>query len=367
MLDALKEAETRHTADFQVTPSGEYAAFPTTAPLTGYENSGYSEVFRFDAATNELDCASCDPTNAQATGNASLASNGSSLADDGRVFFNSDDALVLRDTDNRQDVYEWEAVGAGTCQSESPDFFSLDNECVSLISSGSSPFDSGLLSVSADGTDAFFFTHDTLAPQDHNGPITKIYDAREAGGFFVIPEPPLCASSDECHGPGSQSPSPSNLGTFRGTGGNYTPPPSPCRQGFLAKNGRCVRKPHKMKHHHKRTSTVSTGGESDPPSRAALRSLVAGCLLALALLSAKAQASEAIAPHSFTTTTSTSRLVLTPTYIPSSNSKAPANPSRRRTWPSTLLRGCSATPTRSPSALHLISPSTSVAPTRKPG
>ncbi len=252
VLDALSEAETRHTADFQITPSGEYAAFPTTEPLTGYKSSGYSEVFRFDAATNEINCASCDPTNAQATGNASLASNGSSLTDDGRVFFNTDDALVLRDTDNRQDVYEWEAVGAGTCQAESPDFFSLANECINLISSGSSPFDSGLLSVSADGTDAFFFTHDTLAPQDHNGPITKIYDAREAGGFFVIPQPPLCASSDECHGPGSQSPPPSNLGTFRGTGGNYTPPPSPCRQGFLRKNGRCVRKPHKVKHHHQR-------------------------------------------------------------------------------------------------------------------
>ncbi len=37
----------------------------------------------------QLDCASCDPTNAAATGDATLASDGLSLTDDGRVFFNS--------------------------------------------------------------------------------------------------------------------------------------------------------------------------------------------------------------------------------------------------------------------------------------
>ena len=33
VLDAVKEAETRNTADFQVTPSGEFAVFTSTAPL----------------------------------------------------------------------------------------------------------------------------------------------------------------------------------------------------------------------------------------------------------------------------------------------------------------------------------------------
>ena len=39
-----------------------------------------------------------------------------------------------------------------------------------LISAGTSPFDSRLLSASANGTDVYFFTRDTLAPQDENGP-----------------------------------------------------------------------------------------------------------------------------------------------------------------------------------------------------
>ena len=52
-----------------------------------------------------------------------------------------------------------------------------------LISTGTSPFDSSLLGVSADGTDAYFFTRDTLVPSDENGSRVKIYDARAGGGF----------------------------------------------------------------------------------------------------------------------------------------------------------------------------------------
>ena len=69
------------------------------------------------------------------------------------------------DLDNREDVYEWE------------------NGKTSLISTGLSPFNSSLLSASADGTDAYFFTRDTLVPQDINGSLVKVYDARENGGF----------------------------------------------------------------------------------------------------------------------------------------------------------------------------------------
>ena len=80
--------------------------------------------------------------------NRQLARNGLSLTDDGRVIFNSTDPLVPSDLDNREDVYEWSPAGT------------------SLISTGLSPFNSSLLSASADGKDAFFFTRDTLVPQD---------------------------------------------------------------------------------------------------------------------------------------------------------------------------------------------------------
>ena len=49
VLDSVKEAEARHTADFEVTPTGEFAAFTTIEPLDEYENAGYSEIYRYDA------------------------------------------------------------------------------------------------------------------------------------------------------------------------------------------------------------------------------------------------------------------------------------------------------------------------------
>ena len=259
MLDALKEAETRKTADFQVTPSGEFAVFTSTLPLSGYASEGYAEAYRYDAVTEELDCSSCNPTNAQATSSATLASNGQSLTDDGRVFFNTANPLVLRDTNERQNVYEWEPRGTGTCQPESPSFSIFTDACVGLISSGQSPFDSKLLGVSANGTDAYFFTHDSLAAQDHNGPITKIYDARTDGGFFEVPKPPPCAASDECHGPGSQAPGSPEVRTNAGSPANYRPPAS-CQRGFVANHGRCVRKPHKPKRRHRRVIHRHKGG-----------------------------------------------------------------------------------------------------------
>ena len=64
----------------------------------------------------------------------------------------------------------------------------------------------GLVSVSADGVDAYFATLDQLVTQDHNGEQLKIYDARTNGGFAADVPPPNCEAADECHGPGSSGP-----------------------------------------------------------------------------------------------------------------------------------------------------------------
>jgi hypothetical protein len=173
---------------------------------------------------------SCTITNAQATGDATLSTEGLNVSNDGRVFFTSTEPLVLRDTDGRKDVYEWE------------------DGHLQLISSGTSQFDSGLLTASADGKDAYFFTHDTLVKEDTNGSVNKIYDAREDGGLFVLPEPPQCAASDECHGAGSKaSPSPS-VSSIAGTPGQFQQPESnKCRRGQVKRHGHCVRRKHRNK------------------------------------------------------------------------------------------------------------------------
>jgi hypothetical protein len=244
VLDSVKEAEIRRTADFQVTPDGGVAAFPTLAPLSEYENQGHTEIYRYDATSEALQCVSCTPTNAAAEGNAGLASEGLSLSDDGRVFFDSTDALAPRDLDGRRDAYEWEPLGAGTedgiCEKSSLSFSAVSDGCLALLSTGSSPLDSSLLGISSDGVDAYFFTRDVLVPQDRNGALVKIYDARSGGGFPYTPPPPPCKASDECHGAGSPAPAVAPINTVTGASGNVSF--KKCRKGFVKKHGRCQRK-----------------------------------------------------------------------------------------------------------------------------
>ena len=68
VLDALKAVEQTKTADFEVTPSGRFAAFVTKRALSEYENAGFAEVYRYDATTESLDCVSCNPSESAATG-----------------------------------------------------------------------------------------------------------------------------------------------------------------------------------------------------------------------------------------------------------------------------------------------------------
>jgi hypothetical protein len=229
----VEAAGTRNTADFQVNPNGNDAAFTTALSLKpGFENRGFSEVYRYDAFEDQALCVSCDPSNAPAVGKASLASNGLSLTEDGRVFFNSLDPLVLSDTNDQQDAYEWEE---GT---------------VDLISSGINENASSVLSAGSDGTDVYFFTHEKLAPQDENGPVVKIYDAREEGGFFVSPSKQPCKASDECHGAGTVPAPVPEIQSTQGTNGQVAEEKSPrCKKRFVRKNGKCVKK-HPKHHRH---------------------------------------------------------------------------------------------------------------------
>jgi hypothetical protein len=225
--DAVKDGEVHRYGDFQATPSGDFAVFTSSLPLTGYLTGGRGEVFRYDVEGQETACASCAPTNARPffSGDATLASKGLSVSDDGRVFFTSPEPLALFDSDAKKDVYEW-----------------VDGK-PQLISSGISPFDSGLLSAGSNGTDAYFFTRDTLAPEDENGTLMKIYDAREKGGFFSIPDPPQCAASDECHGPGSRAAAPAAIGSLAGAEGNLPKATvGKCKAGSVRRHGKCVKR-----------------------------------------------------------------------------------------------------------------------------
>jgi hypothetical protein len=220
------------------TPNGTHLAFLSARSLTGYDNTDANtgepdtEIFSYDANTEKLVCVSCNPSGSQPIGPSSFdtrqqlpyalqgytprnySENG------GRLFFNSDDALVPHDSNGRQDVYEWEQDGEGSCGQTSG--------CIYPISDVAGNYESFFLDASPSGNDVFFATEDQLVPSDTDFHV-DIYDARVDGGFPVSTEPPGCDNGDSCKGP--VSPQPGAFGTpasatFSGAGNlPISPPP----------------------------------------------------------------------------------------------------------------------------------------------
>jgi sugar lactone lactonase YvrE len=194
----------------RVTPDGRHVAFDSARSLTGYDNRDAvtgqpdSEVYLYDASTNQLACASCNPSGAQPTDNVSIQAinaTGNSpgwdggqlylsrnLSDDGsRLFFETTDALAAGDVNGMQDVYEYE------------------HGRPYLISSGTSDVDSSFFDATPSGSDVFFETASQLAAQDTDQKL-DIYDARVGGGFPPVPPVGVPCSGDLCKPPPSGSP-----------------------------------------------------------------------------------------------------------------------------------------------------------------
>jgi hypothetical protein len=164
------------------------------------------------------------------------------LNDEGdRVFFNSFDALVLRDTNGAKDVYQWQAAGSGNCDAQSSAYVSISDGCLSLISSGQSPTDSELIDASASGNDVFFTTVEGLLPQDFG--LIDVYDARVEGGFPSPSSAPAACEGEACQGPlqAPNDPTPASS-TFEGAGNvkGETKAKGRCAKGKARRKGRCV-------------------------------------------------------------------------------------------------------------------------------
>lgn len=248
-----------------MSPNGEYLAFMSNKSLTGYNNTDVDEaggkhadeeVFLYDAGTKLLVCASCNPSGHQPTGVFDTENAGEGigllvdrrhdwigswlagsipgwtpvqenhladyqsryLSDNGRLFFNSADALAPQAVGHTrpeqigsekvvavgvENVYEYEPDGEGSCASS--------NGCVSLISSGTSEHESAFLDASASGNDAFFITAQPLLPQDRDTSL-DVYDARvcsEASPCLTPPPPPPppCNTAKSCNATSSSPPS----------------------------------------------------------------------------------------------------------------------------------------------------------------
>jgi hypothetical protein len=261
----------------RVSPNGRWLAFMSNSNLTGYDTTDAvskhpdEEVYLYNATTNKLVCPGCNPSGARPVGVAYansflvaadrvlepttwVASNvppwtrmkGSEsryqsryLSNSGRLFFDSNDALVPQDVNGTQDVYEWEPAGvpegsAHACSSATPGYSAASGGCVAPISSGTSNEESAFLDASETGGDVFFLTSARLVAQDFDNAL-DIYDAHECTTqvpcFAQAPvSPPPCTTGDSCKA--APAPQPSIFGappsaTFSGAGNVAAAVPAP--------------------------------------------------------------------------------------------------------------------------------------------
>jgi DNA-binding beta-propeller fold protein YncE len=246
----------------RVSPNGQYLAFMSDRSLTGYDNADASpsaggaadeEVFRYGvpaSANPGLVCASCNSSGQRPhgvfeqagpsstllidrqkvwgnrwlagsvpgwTGSEEVSSYHQSryLSDSGRTFFDSADALVRKDTNLKEDVYEYESNGEGGC--------ALPAGCQALISSGESQGESAFLDASESGDDVFFLTIGKLVPEDIDTSF-DVYDAHVCSGASPCPPPPgstePCISSATCQGAPGQPAGPGGAPASASTSGS---------------------------------------------------------------------------------------------------------------------------------------------------
>ena len=253
----------------RTTPTGTTLLFESRANLTGFESSGFAQVYRYDATENRLTCLSCNPTATPPTSDASLQSikaeqfspepAGKRLKianqspDGRRAFFQTAEPLVTGDSDNKLDVYEWEENKVGSCR--------IEGGCVYLISGGQSAGPDYLYAMSQSGDDVFFRTSDQLLPRDTETTLS-IYDAREGGGFSEPRVDNPCGSIDTCQpgptptpifpAPGEKTPSEGNVPLSKKKH-------CPKSKHKAKRHGKTVCVKNHKKHHHK-ASTKKKGG-----------------------------------------------------------------------------------------------------------
>jgi DNA-binding beta-propeller fold protein YncE len=269
----------------RISPDGLHAAFISMAPLTGSDNTDLAsgtpdgELYLYDAepgSAGVVRCISCNPGAARPRGRLIVGGN-PGIEDDvrqaatlpgwpsqfgpsrllsangNRLFFESFDALLPRDTNGRRDVYQWQrAADQDRCEEIGAELYvAAAGGCLSLISSGQSAEDSYFLGASDSGDDVFLTTAASLLPQDPAS--IDVYDARVGGGFPPPQVPAAGCEGEACQSPPAppDDPTPASS-TFHGAGNVKEAPTKSCPKHKVKKKGKCVKKHAKHKRHHHR-------------------------------------------------------------------------------------------------------------------
>jgi DNA-binding beta-propeller fold protein YncE len=279
-----EDLETAATAEpgfhsSRVSPDGAHAAFMSADPALAAAVAGAeitdrgselpcepggspeaicdAQVYLYDAGEEELVCASCNASGARPLGSeppiglrgyervagamptfASSFHAPGTLSDDGaRLYFESSDRLVARDTNGKVDVYQWERAGRGSCDVTDYSHNPAAGGCVELISDGQSLADSRFVDASPSGDDVFFATLSSLRGTDAG--LVDIYDARVGGGFPEPPPPPAECEGEACQSPppAPSQPTPAST-TYTGPGNLAAAPGAPARCNRTARRAK---------------------------------------------------------------------------------------------------------------------------------
>jgi hypothetical protein len=278
----------------RVSPGGEALLFASRRNLTPYDSEGTSELYLYREGAG-IRCVSCNSSGAPPQGAPDMGDRlklsflgptspapllTRSLSSDGRqVFFETTDTLLPGDTNGAEgcpvvgpfngsypsclDVYEWEAKGSGSCESEAE-----NGGCLYLISPAGSREASFLGDASASGKGVFFFTRSPLVRQDEDR-LLDVYDARVEGGLTsqnVVPAP-IC-EGDTCK-PSPTGPPPFQSPQTPGFQGPANPKEKGCPKGKrkVTQKGktRCVAK--KKKKSNKKGEPKQKAGKSGRAER----------------------------------------------------------------------------------------------------
>ena len=214
--------------EWRVSANGLYFGFLTGSELHGRrgadfvrqpgdpvrDNHPYRRAFLYDYGADSLACASCLPEGAVAGDNsefiprrvvlsglrtliAYLENWNHAVSDSGQFFFNTTDTLVESDTNEKKDVYQYEAGK------------------ISLISSGQNNQDSFFVDASTSGDDVFFLTREGLVGQDKD-PNVDVYDARVNGGLAAQSADAQgagCQDAEQCHDAATEEPAAAGPGS----------------------------------------------------------------------------------------------------------------------------------------------------------
>lgn len=241
----------------RTTPDGSVLVFESKAQLSGFDNAGHTEIYRWDAS-NGITCVSCSSLATSASADARLQYLNLNLppvvlnnvsVDGSRVFFETEEALVPGDTDGINDVYEWHMEAGGPV--------------VDLISSGQSkqylfgnpssqlvPRANVIYGITPDGSNVVFLSQDELVPGAGSGGTSQLYDARVGGGFPSAEIPAVCLE-EACRGAGPSAPSLAGVPseTTKGSG-NVKPRKHKkhrCRGSKYEKHNHCAKPKSKKK------------------------------------------------------------------------------------------------------------------------